>query len=62
MEPISWGGISRNCAWSPGMKVRDLDTMLREAAADPRWVDGMKALLDHARSDWASLTMARRRA
>jgi len=44
------------------MKVRDLDTMLREAAADPRWVDGMKALLDHAPSDWASLTMARRRA
>ena len=36
--------------------------MLREVVAEPRWVEGMKFLLDHTQSDWTGLTVATHRA
>ena len=36
--------------------VADLDAMVREAVADARWVEGMKVLVDHTRTDLTQMS------
>jgi len=54
---ITWGGDPEDVCLSPSgvARVRDLDAMLMEAVADPRWVDGMKVLFDYTHVDMSGL-------
>ena len=57
---ITWGGDPEDvCLATSGVaSVADLDAMVREAVRDPRWIGGMKVLLDHTQSDWTAMTTA----
>jgi len=54
---LTWGGDPEDLriTTSGVASVEDLDAMMREAVADPRWHDGMKILTDHSQTDWAVL-------
>ena len=56
---ITWGGDPED-VWfkTRGVaSVPDLDAMVREGVADPRWRDGMKILLDHSDCDWSEISL-----
>jgi hypothetical protein len=55
---ITWGGDPEDvCLTTRGVvQMRDLEAMMGEAFADPRWVEGMKVLFDQTQADWTELT------
>ena len=56
---IAWGGAAED-VWfkTRGVaSVSDLDAMVREGVADPRWRRGMNVLLDHSDCDWSEMPL-----
>jgi len=51
-----WGGDPEDLrvTTSGVAVVDDLDAMMREIVADPRYRDGMKIMLDHTQTDWST--------
>ena len=54
---ITWGGDPEDVCWSlRGVATTaDLDAIKREAISDPRWVSGMKVLVDCTDADLSGL-------
>jgi len=55
---ITWGGDPEDVCLATRGKItlRELHAMISEAVSDPRWVNGMRVLLDHTQADASVLT------
>ena len=56
---IRWGGDPEDlCLTATGVgRFADLDAMMEEARADPRWVEGMRVLVDFSGVDWSGVSV-----
>src|SRR4051794_10097485 len=55
---ITWGGDPEDVCLSArgAASVAELDAMFAAAVSDPRWVEGMKVLLDYTQLNMATLS------
>jgi hypothetical protein len=56
---ITWGGDPED-VWMKTrgvVTVAELDAMVREAVADPRWRPGLNILVDHSDGDWSLMSL-----
>ena len=55
---ITWGGDPEDVLMTTSGVggMTEVEAMLREAVADPRWADGTRVLIDHTQTDWSGVT------
>jgi hypothetical protein len=55
---VTWGGDPEDVTITTSgvVVVHELDAMMKDVVADPRWGgDGTKVLLDHTQTDWSAV-------